>query len=405
MKVQASTTRPVPLKRLPISGSPQGAVTDRVTVSEATRDPKPQSALMHGLGVVTEKLSDFGHTVSALPKFIYPTVTGTPAQQALVWEALDSLPMHQAVLPASIEVLPSLPQGPNLLGVNRFTIGQIKINQGGWDMDQPWQFKETVIHEVGHSVDYPAGSFSLATRQNGNMERHIYGHGPYVSDYAETQPAEDFAETYKVHHTDPDQLQRVNPTKAESMRKHDQPHFLQRLVDNEAYRETGKFIGQQFQSAPILRSGLELARQVTVINLAVTGATQTVSAIVKGQGDQAVSGLLDLGAGVTLAAAPHQPWLGVAATAALGAKRGLEMAREQGASPSRQALASGAGAVGGTLGGFVAPLALVQGGYALAGPIGGTVGLVVGGILGTQLGSNLAASAALALTAPETQAA
>jgi len=50
------------------------------------------------------------------------------------------------------------------------------------------------------------------------------------------------------------------------------------------------------------------------------------------------------------------------------------------------------------VGGFVAPLALVQAGYSVAGPIGGTVGMVVGGLLGRYAGSTLAAKAALAIT-------
>ena len=363
--------------------------------------PKPQVRRPGGLATAAdfagERLLDFGYATSALPKFIYPTVTGSPEQQAMTWDVLNHLPMHEAVRPISIQPMPSFSEGPNLLGVNRIAIGRITLNSTGYDMEYPSQFKATVTHEIGHSSDYKAGMFSMLTRQNGSHNA-TFGHGGFVSEYAKTQPAEDFAETFEVHHDNPNRLERINPQKAEIMRKLDQPSWLQSYVDKPAFRETGKFVGQQFQSLPILRSGLELARQMTVATLAINGGTEMIQGVVKGDWDRAASGLLSAGAGAGLAMTPHAPWLGVAATAALGGKRGLQLAQKQGATAAQKSAATLAGAVGGTVGGFVAPLALVQSGYAVAGPIGGTVGLVVGGLLGSYAGSTLAAKAALAVT-------
>lgn len=222
--------------------------------------------------------------------------------------------------------------------------------------------------------------------------------GPFVSDYAETQPAEDFAETYKIHHTNAPELEAVNSAKAEQMRRLDQPHWLEKLVDRPAYRETGKFIGRQFQAAPILRTGLEVLRQATVATLAFGGATQTIEGIVKGNATAVAAGLLSSTAGVGMALAPHSPMLGLAAAAALGGSKGLALAAEQKATAAQQVMATAGGAVGGVVGGFVAPLALTHAGYAVAGPIGGTVGLLVGGMLGSHLGSTWGARAGLALS-------
>lgn len=361
------------------------------------QQPQGKGGFKKALEYSGDRLLDLGYATSALPKFIYPTVVGTPSQEAMTWAALDTLPMHEAVRPISIETLPSFKQGPNYLGINRIAIGRIEINAGGYDMELPSQFKETVIHEVGHSNDYKAGMFSMLTRQHGSSHEP-FGKPGFVSDYATTQPAEDFAETYRVHHTHPEELAAVNPEKAAEMEKLNQPSFLEKLVDKPAYRETGKFVAQGFHGLPIARSGLELLRQVTVANLAIMGGSETIQGIVKGDWERAAGGLLSAGAGASMAMAPHAPWLGVAATAALGANRGLRLAQEEGATDAQKVAASAAGAVGGTLGGFVAPLALVQAGYSLAGPIGGTVGLVVGGLFGSHYGGKWAAQAALSLT-------
>ena len=392
MQVSALRSQvPQRLQPLRQSPSPQGP-----EAPETPPPPQPPKRASAGEGALS-RLADLGYATSAVPKFIYPTVTGTTEQQAAVWKALDSLPMQDAVRPVSIGVVPSFSQGPNYLGVNRVAVGAIRINAGGYDMTNPVQFNETVVHEVGHSADYKAGMFSMISRQNGSSNG-IYGKAPHVSDYAETNPSEDFAESYKVYHTEPRGLERVNSDKFRDMQAREQPHLLEKLVDQDSFRETGKFIGRQFQQAPILRFGLEMARQMAVANLAIGGGSEAISGITRGDGSAIASGLLNAGAGVGMALAPHHPWLGVASAAALGGQRGLQLARQQEAGAARQTLATVAGAVGGTVGGFAAPLALTHAGYSLAGPIGGTVGLLVGGLAGSHLGSKWAAQAALAVT-------
>lgn len=379
--------------RLPVKGQ------NDQNQPQQPQQPEGPGTFSRAANYAGDRLLDLGYATSALPKFIYPTVVGTPQQEAMTWAALDNMPMHEAVRPISIETVPSFKEGPNLLGVNRVAIGHIRINAGGYDMELPSQFQETVIHEVGHSNDYKSGMFSMVTRQHGSAHAP-FGQPGFVSEYSETQPSEDFAETFKVHHTRPQELQAINPAKAEEMRKLDQPHFLEKLVDKPAYRETGKYIAQAFHSVPLARAGLELVRQATVANLAILGGSEAIQGVVKGDWERAAGGTLLAGAGAGMAMAPTLPWAGVAATAALGASRGLKLAQDQGASGARKTLASAAGAVGGTVGGFVAPMALVQAGYSMAGPIGGTVGLVVGGLFGGYYGGKLAAQAALSLTEP-----
>ena len=356
-----------------------------------TPPPAPQPSSLSFWG---DRVSDLGYTVSALPKFIYPTIAGgTPTQQAWIQQALDRLPFHQQVKPISIEVLESFKQGPNYLGLNRHAVGSITLNSGGYDMDWKPQFQHTVIHEVGHSVDYSAGQFSLLTQTQANS-RAPYGQPNFVSDYATTQPAEDFAETYAEHYTNPERLQRLNPKKAANQEQLSQPSWLEKQVDRPAFRETGKFIGRALRS-PKVRLGLEVMRQASVMMLATNGGLQIYNGIKTKDKGAITLGALQTSAGLTLGLAPAAPWLGAVATSLLGAQTGLNLARAEGASPARQAIAASAGAVGGSLGGFAAPLAAVPIGYALAGPVGGTVGLVLSGLLGSHLGATWSAQAAL----------
>lgn len=344
-----------------------------------------------------EAVFDLNHTLSALPKFVYPTVTGTPEQQALVWQALDRMPMHHAVRPVSIEVVPEFPGSPGTLGNNKSPIGSIRINQAGYGMDDPANFQNTVNHEVGHSVDHSGGIFSTAagTRPSDSAP---FGSGPNVSDYAATNPKEDFAESYELHRSDPDRLRAIHPGKAEAMEKLDQATWLERLVDRPAYRETGKWIGRQFQAFPKLRTGLELLRQGSIAALGLTGAATVGQGLLAERGSQVASGLLQAGACGALIMTPQHPWMGLVAAATLGATRGIQVAERAGADGARTVTSAMGAAAGGLIGGFVAPLALTQAGYGLAGPVGGAVGMVLGGLLGGQLGAKLGARAALKAT-------
>jgi hypothetical protein len=83
---------------------------------------------------------------------------------------------------------------------------------------------ETVTHEVGHSVhnDIMAQKPEVAERWNQLHEQswtqfNQNGTG-FVSDYAQTNMREDFAETYKTYVCDPEKLSFYSPEKYEFMR-------------------------------------------------------------------------------------------------------------------------------------------------------------------------------------------
>ena len=367
----------------------------KIQASPVRRTPLKNS-ILQGVGRTLEGSLDLSNTLSALPKFIYPTVTGSAEQKALVFGVLDRLPMHHAVQPTSIQVVPEFAQR-STLGTNKSPFGAIKINQDGYGMTNPDDFQGTVSHEVGHSVDHRGGMFSVLT-QTRPSDSAPFGSGPRVSEYAGTNPKEDFAESYQAHFQNPGQLQDVAPEKEAILQKLDKPGLLDQLVDRPAYRETGKWIAQQFESCPDVRTYMEVARQGSIAFLGLHGVGMVAQGLVDKSNSKVAQGILQSGASACLAATMQHPWLGLAAAASLGASRGLQVGEKAGADGARQTCAAVGGAVGGVLGGFAAPLALTQAGYSLAGPIGGAVGLVVGGVLGSQLGSRLGAKAALALT-------
>lgn len=338
---------------------------------------------------------NLAYAQSAVPRFVYPSVFGTAAERNLIWETLDALPMRDAVRASSITVKETL-GSENLLGVTRPATGSIALNRTGWGMHDPTDFKYTLVHEVGHTVDFKGHTLSVISRTN-ESARAPWGTPPNVSEYAGTAPPEDFAESYAEHRLDPERLQRINPDKAEALRRMDRPNFLERLVDRPAFKETGKFVGRALSIHPFVRSGLELGRQVAVLTLASEGIVGSFQGMFKGDAVATADGLLAGAAGAGLAFAHLNPMYGAGAMAALGGREGLHLALEKKASKAGTAAATFGGAVGGAIGGVAGPLGLTYAGYSVAGPIGGTVGLVVGGVLGNRLGSKLGAKAALAL--------
>lgn len=340
-------------------------------------------------------LRDLAYADKALPDFIYPSVFGTAAEKAQIWRTLDSLPMHDAVRPITVTVRESL-GSDNLLGVTRPAINSIDINRTGIGMSDPANFEYTLVHEIGHTRDYQNGGV-VSVLTGGHSADAPYGSPAYVSRYAGTMKQEDFAETYANYRLDPEHLRNVNQAKYEDMQRLDRPNFMEALVNREEFRETGKFIGAALEIHPWVRYGLSFATTVAAFNLATGGVGEVMSGVNAKDNMTMLSGATQLAAGAGLMFAYKHPALGIAAMGALGAHRGLEIARHRGAREGACVAAAVGGALGGTVGGVAGPLGLTMLGYQVAGPIGGTVGLVLGGVLGNRLGASAGAHAGLKL--------
>ncbi len=362
-------------------------------LNQEEEPPAPPSLKDRVSSAVGDGLNALAYTHKALPNFIYPSVFGTAAEKARIWQTLDSLPMYDAVRPISISVRESLGSS-NLLGVTRPAINSIELNRTGIGMTNPENFRYTLIHEIGHTRDYEGGVVSVIT--GGHSSSEPFGAPPYVSRYAGTLKQEDFAETYAEYRLNPDRLRHLSQEKMDAMERLDRPNFMQAFVDREEFRETGKLIARGLE-VPYLRWGLGLLTQVAAYSLAANGVGEVISGVSNKDTMRAVSGGTQLAAGASLMFSYKHPVLGFVAMGALGAHRGLEIAQKKGARDGASYAALAGGAMGGMVGGIAAPLGLTMLGYQVAGPVGGAVGLVVGGVLGNRLGAAAGAHAGLAL--------
>ena len=97
-------------------------------------------------------------------------------------------------------------------------VSKIEINrQTPEGSDDPDEMKRTITHEVGHNVYY-----NLAEVHRDEWKGISSSSAPdeFVSDYAQTNEREDFAESYMTYVHDPAYLKAVSPAKYEFMRKH-----------------------------------------------------------------------------------------------------------------------------------------------------------------------------------------
>lgn len=335
---------------------------------------------------------------AALPDIVYPSIFGaTPGERAALGTILDSLPLKDVGTVSTIHVSPDLGD-PGLLGYCRPALGSINLNRTGYDMDTAGQFRYTLVHEVGHAVDAPGRIPQMLLKGSPSAEQP-FGQGPYVTDYASTLPQEDFAESYAHHRLAPERLEQVSAEKARALRELDKPTGLEALMEQPAFRESGKALGQMLEVTPWLRWGAEFLGQAAILTTGVSGVSDTIQGAATGDSRRALSGLMKTGAATGFALAFHHPVLAPAGLALLGADRGLQKATQAGAGVKQTAAAMTGAGIGGVVGGMGLPLGLTWAGYQAAGPVGGAVGLVVGSVVGHRLGSSLGAKAGLALTA------
>jgi hypothetical protein len=359
--------------------------TPSLTVARATS--RPASPKQTDQFQAKDALESLVVSQTVLPDIVSPSIFGAPKEQLMIREALNSLPFHQSTLPTSIEVQQAFAD-VNVMGTNRSAVGQIAMNRTGWGMSDPTNFKGNVIHEVGHSVDIHGGIVGSAHGMHPSSFAP-FGQGPYVSDYAATKPAEDFAESFREFHQNPARLKELNPQKFDKIQSLEKPNFLEKLVDQPAFKETGRFIGEQLGAHAWLRTSLDVVRQVGAFVTVAGGIKQLKDGITNDDPLRAVAGGLGCAAGVGLALTFHTPLLGLAAMALLGARQEVNRGATEGESTAQTTAGAVGGGIGAVIGGTAVPLGLTEIGYHIAGPIGGTVGLAIGGLLGSHVGASL----------------
>lgn len=189
----------------------------------------------------------------ALPKFLYPSVVGaTPAQEKVIYDALDRLPLKDVTASSVMQVIPNLTDtGISGMSQPGLTHTRILLDQGY--LNDPIQGPRLVHHEQGHAVDY-AGGYGLLGPLNW---RGPFGKGPFVSDYARGNRYEDWAESYENYHDDPAHFHANFGPKSEVIERAAHQTPVEKLMDNDTVRQAGRATGHALAQVPLLRTGLE----------------------------------------------------------------------------------------------------------------------------------------------------
>ena len=397
-----------------------GVVLDGVRAAGDFVDSHP---LLHSSTHATFALF---RSLKAFPKFIYPTIQGaTPAEKAFILQTLDHLPLKDVNTVKSLLVVPTIPHASGL-AIEAQVTNVIKLARDQISTHSDW-FREVVVHEVGHTKDFDSAWFGMLHH---NSSQEPWGQGPFVSEYAKTNHWEDYAEAHANYHLWPERLQQAAPGKFAEMAREERPGIIERLTDQPAFRETGKFIGDNLgtdvsrtavQSLYWASSGIQLVVGLDHLRAATLqkdggkhfdGVLTLAAATLFASKVAAVGGLAVHGANLALQQAVRREDITVddadaavrvlsdpieKAVRAVGHGVGLTASFEESLpgkpveEPRRLVAASIAagGSVGALVGGIAGPYLGIMGGYAIGGPIGGTVGLVLGGLAGYTTGSSV----------------
>lgn len=434
---------------LPTSPASAESVPDEATV-ERSLPGKIKDGFFNGVRATTDFLDKhpvleagiqdamaLNRGLQAFPKFIYPTITGaTPGEQEFILNVLDGLPLKDVNSVKGLIVVPDI-DGASGLAFRHTITNTIHLNREQISISPGW-FREVLTHEVGHTKDYNSAWFNHpSTAGHNHSSREPWGAGPYVTEYSGKSHYEDYAESYAKYHTDPERLKKANLEKYALIEEHEKENFMERLIDREEFRETGKWIGLNAFPNQGTRLGSEVFYWATGGIQALVGWDQLRKASETDNPHVHMSGVLNLTAGLMFGSqllalagmgvqGAHRALNGAIGrgeiTAAdgdaavrqfsdpvergarwVGARLGLtDKFEELEASPftvnrGRASFIGVGGAAGALAGGFLGPYGGVLAGYQLGGPVGGAVGLVVGALAGYTLGANLGGRAGNAL--------
>lgn len=254
-----------------------------------------------------------GTAVASLPKFVYPSVVGaTAAQTEMIYNALDTLPLHQATASATIEIV------PDLLKTGISGMAQPGASHVHMLLDESYMSGShgghLVLHEQAHAVDY-GGGFGLVGAHNWKSG---FGKAPFVSNYASTNRYEDFAESFEAYNLDPEGFRAEFPEKAAALERLRETDPITGAMDTPRVRNAGREIGSALAKVPYLRTGLELAGSLVAPIQVHRGASKLIEGLESGDKEQQLDGKLNLATGLFLSLPGAQPLAlatGIAGTA------------------------------------------------------------------------------------------
>lgn len=233
----------------------------------ASREVKPEgeNSALANAGVA------LGGLANSLPKFAYPTVAGaTAAEKAIIYGALDKLPLSGVTSAPTINVVTGLEQaGASGLATPLFSHSRIFLDRDQMALGKEWA-QEVTTHEIGHTFDFIKGVGPIGNRSHRGGG---FGKAPFVSDYAHTNRMEDFAESYAHYHRSPQELLSSAPRKYAAVEAQQAQGVVDQALDRPSVRDAGRRFGTAFEKAPYLRNALALGSSLVSPFQIYRGAT------------------------------------------------------------------------------------------------------------------------------------
>lgn len=218
------------------------------------------------LGTLGKAFGTAAKAIKAIPRFIYPSIqNATPVEAKMIEETLDQLPLRAVTSTNTITIDPNLAKDMQASGLarNLFFDRPISLDKGHAAMEYMNLNKGVLVHELGHTVDFQSSPVPGVGMSN----LRPWGKGPYVYDptidtpddlYASTSHWEDFAQSHKFYHLDPETLKTTNPDKFQAMEKYYEPNLYDKVMDRSGVRELGKKLAKAIDKVPYLRPALSV---------------------------------------------------------------------------------------------------------------------------------------------------
>lgn len=267
---------------------------DKAVKSEVTE----KKSILRKIG---ESLGNPARIFKAIPKFIYPSITNLePGQREQVEKTLDVLPLRMLTATETIDLKAPYCDDMGVSGLAQDMIFNKPVYLDKFSFsDTPGSFtyqQKTLIHEVGHTVDFSQTPIPYVGR---NM-LPPFGEGPYITNYASTNQAEDFAESFEAYHTSNANLREKCPIKASALDKLHEPTLYDKIMDHKEVRSAGKQASRLIDKVPHLRTSLCILKTVmSPIDINI-GAGKLREGILNSDMTKKYEGKMDMARGLAL---------------------------------------------------------------------------------------------------------
>ncbi|MCX7870627.1 MAG: hypothetical protein N2485_03510 [bacterium] len=191
------------------------------------------------LNKINNILNKIGNLISYIP--LYPTIKASINAKNQIIKTLDKLPLKTINKASIIEINNEINDKYDALGVtfNKITYVPIYLHSN----PHPYTLEYVLTHELGHTNDF-FNNIPLNYKSSilGLVPKFPFGFNKFVSDYAATKAAEDFAESFAYYYLNPNELKQTAPIKYYIIHFYNKTNFLEKIFDNKYIREIIKKI-------------------------------------------------------------------------------------------------------------------------------------------------------------------